>query len=311
MERIEIAPAGGENVDDPTKKDGDNADDQHGADDGNDGSGDGAAAGTRQPKEQLIDNSKPAAQAGDKKPEGGDGSAAAAADDGKGKVGPDGLKDVPGETPRERALRAKLNETQKQLRGERAQELGIDKAPTGQSAPQGAPQPKNPEREAELVKKYGPQALANLREVLPVLADELGYVKATDLSQQTYTQQSQAVLDGFLAEHPEYLPENDKDGVLWSAFKNEYALYNKPPNPKDFQKIFNRIHTAIFGIKPAGDKGPINAAREKINVASHAGASGPTRSNAPARSSGGTPGLRLDMLKGFSTEEQEDIANRG
>lgn len=305
VDTIYIEPTkDGENVEDPNKKDGDeNADDQGGAGGEDEGSDDGAAAGARKPKEQLIDNSKPAAQAG-AKPEGGDGGSASA-DDGKGKVGPDGLKDVAGETPTERALRAELATTRAKLRQERKEELQLGNAPT-----QGAPAKHEASPEAKKVlEKYKPAEIAALREVLPALADEMGYVKAADLSQQTYAGQAQAVLDDFLTEHKEYLPENDKDGVLWNAFKQEYGLYQKPANPKDFQKIFNRIHTAIFGIKPAGDKGAITAQQQKINVASHAGASGTARTNAPAKPA--TPGLRLDMLKGFSDEEKEEIAGRG
>lgn len=303
VETVYVAPSGGENVEDPNAADEDAGAEGDQEDEG-EGSDDTAAAGQRQPKEQLIDNkNKPVAQAGQQAPAG--------SGDGKKKVGPDGLTHIEGESPRERALRGELAIARGALRKERGTELGIDRAPGGQTPQQSQAAPtKNPEREAELAKKYGPQALANLREVLPVLADELGYVKATDLSQQTYTEQAQGVLDHFLESHPEYSAENDKDGVLWKAFTTEYGLYNKPANPKDFQKIFNRIHTTIFGIKPAGDKGALNAAQQKINVASHAGASGPSRSTPPARSSG-TPGLRLDMLKGFSDDEKDSLGGEG
>lgn len=303
VETVYVAPAGGENVEDPNaqEEDADNgaADNaQADQDDTHEDVADNGAAGKRQPKEKIV-TSKPVAPAG-KQPENNG--------EGKSKVGTDGLRDVDGETPRERALRQELAITKAKLRTERGQELGIEHAPA--VAPQSQDAPKNADREAALAKKYGPQVLANLREVLPVLADEMGYVKAADLSQQTYARQSQTVLDEFLEAHPEYAAENDKGGVLWSAFKQEYSLYNKPANPKDFAKIFNRIHTAIFGIKPAGSNGAINAAREKINVASHAGASGPSRSNQPARTSAASAAVRLDMLKGFSDEDLEDIASR-
>lgn len=310
VEKVVVAPAGGENVDDPNEG---ATGDGGAASEGQGGEGEGTEtvirAGRRVPKEELIDHSKPASQTG-AEPEGGSGQAAgaqAAASEGKNKVGPDGLKDVEGETPRERALRAELALTRGQLRKERGQELGIEHTPQGQQAPA----KKEPSAQSqEVLKKYKPSEIAAFREVLPAIAEELGFVKAADLSQQTYAQQSQAVLDEFLEAHPEYSAENDKDGVLWNAFKGEYGLYNKPANPKDFAKIFNRIHTSIFGIKPAGDKGPINAAQQKINVASHAGASGPSRSSAPARSSANAAGLRLDGLRGFTQEELDDIASR-
>lgn len=85
-------------------------------------------------------------------------------------------------------------------------------------------------------------------------------------------------------------------------------MYKQPQNPNDFKKIFNRIHTDIFGIKPIGDKGALNAAKEKIKVASHSGASGPTRNVITPTRKANAAGLRLDMLKGFSEEEVAQMA---
>lgn len=298
VDTVYVDPAGGENVEDPNKNVDETVDDQDGAGGADEGTNDGIGAGPHKP-EELVDTSKPVAPSAKKPEVSGD----------KNKVGDDGLHDVEDETPRERALRAKLAISEKRNRGDQAKDLGLGNTPAAQQA--SAPAPKNSARLQELAQKFTPQAIENLREVLPVLADEMGYVKAGDLSQQSYAQQSQAVLDEFLESHPEYSSENDDGGVLWDAFKNEYQIYNKPANPKDFAKIFNRIHTTIFGIKPSGDNGAINAQREKINVASHAGASGPGRNNAPApKNSKATSGLRLDMLKGFDDDDIEDIQSR-
>lgn len=292
VDTVYVEPSGdGENVEDPNKKvdetDGD------GAGDADEGTNDGIGAGPHKP-EELVDTSKPAKPAG-KDPEGGDK---------KPKIGGDGLVDIDGETPRERALRGQLDIERKRNRQAQTKELGIENSNATVEIP--AQQlPKN----QEVLKKYKPEEIAALREVLPALADEMGYVKAQDLSQKSYAEQSQGVLDTFLESHPEYSTENDPQGVLWNAFKQEFGIYNKPTNPKDFVKIFNRIHTTIFGIKPAGNNGALNAAREKINVASHAGASGPGRSNAPT-SKAAVPGLRLDMLRGFDDEDIDDIQKR-
>ena len=298
VERVEIQPAGdGENVEDPNEAD----EAEEGAEGEDEGGAEGAAAAP-QPEQRISKKQTPAAPAGDAA-EDGDGEA------GKDKVGEDGLHDVEGETPRERALRAELAKTRGRLRKEQGQDLGLARGQ--QPAPaQQQEKPELSQRRQELEKKFGPAAIANLKEVLPLLAEEMGFVKAEDLSKQSYEEQSEAVLQGFLDQHKEYLPENDKDGVLWNAFKAEFGLYNKPANPKDYQKIFNRVHTAIFGIKPAGDKGSLTAAQQKITVASHAGASGPGRSGIQSRNSGRAPGIRTDMLKGFTDEERERIANR-
>lgn len=308
IDKVYVKPSGdGENVSDPNAEPEGEAAEGSGDGEG-DGESEGASAGNRHPKEEIIDNShkqKPPAQAGEGS-ESADGSAAGAASEGKGKTGPDGLRDVNGETPTERALRGELAIARSKLRQERKEELGLDRP-----AAQAAAAPAQAAASQEVLKKYKPAEIAAFREVQAAIAEEMGYVKAADLSQQAYASQSQQVLDDFLSAHKEYLPENDREGVLWGAFKQEFGLYQKPANPKDFQKIFNRIHTAIFGIMPAGDRGAINAAQQKINVASHAGASGPSRTERPARASAGTPGLRLDMLRGFDDDEKEGIAGRG
>ena len=309
VERIEVTPAEGDDyVEDPNA-----TPVEEGAKGGDEGD-DANVAG--QSKEKLVSHSnhKPASQAG-KKPEGEDGDESSetgngdTGDDAGGTVkeGEDGLKDVPSETPRERALRAELVKMRALRRQDRTDELGLGHGTPATVAPA---QRELSQKSKEVLGKYKPAEINALREVIPALAEEMGFVKADDLSQQTYSQQSQSVLDGFLDQHKEYLPENDSDGTLWNAFKTEFSLYQKPANPKDYVKIFNRVHQAIFGIKPAGDKGSLTAAQQKINVASHAGTSGPVRSNQPARSTRGASGLRTDMLKGFSDDEVESIRSR-
>ena len=294
VERVEIAPAGGDDVEETADGDEPEAESEGGGEEG----AEGAA-----PVRQTTVHSKqtPAAQAGDgdegggEPPDGGDG---------EGTVGADGLRDVPGETPRERALRAQLKEARGRLRQERTEELGLAH---GAPASQAAPAAEISEETKRILAKYPANEVAGLREVIPILAKEMGFVKADDLTKQSYESQAEGVLQGFLDQHKEYLPENDHDGTLWNAFKAEFALYNKPANPKDYQKIFNRVHTAIFGIKPAGDQGALTAARKKIEVASHAGASAPGRTNGIARQAPSAAALRLDMLKGFSDEELAEM----
>ena len=226
----------------------------------------------------------------------------AGADEGTGTVGSDGLKDVDGETPRERALRKELTDTRKQLRGERGQEVFGGQHP--------APQPKRGElsdQDKSVLGKYKPEEIGALKEVLPVLAKEMGYVRADDLAGQSYADKAQETLDSFLEKHPEYLPENDTNGTLWNAFKAEYGLYKQPANPKDFSKIFDRIHRDVFGIKPAGPLAKVQAQQEKTKVASHAGASSTT---AAPRERAGKPaaqGFRTDALKGFTDEEKAEM----
>lgn len=218
-------------------------------------------------------------------------------------VGADGLVDVPGETPRERALRREVT----QLKRERRQERVADIVPPAPVSPMARREPTDAEK--AVLGKYKPEELASLQEVLPVLAKQMGFVRADELAGANYTEKSQDALNSFLDKHPEYLPENDKDGTLWGAFKSEYnsGIYQQPKDPKDFQKIFERVHRDVFGIKPAGALTKVTAQREKVSVASHAGAS--SAPTIPSRRGTAAPqGLRLDMLKGFSEEDLADMA---
>ena len=213
------------------------------------------------------------------------------------------ISEIEGETPREHALRLEVTRLKQLNRKERSNDiLGKE----GNSIP--AKREMSPESKAKLA-NYREEEINALRDVFPVLAEEMGFVRSDQLNAQSYSEKAGSELDTFLDKHPEYLPENDKDNVLWSRFQEEYKLFKQPENPKDFKKLFERIHKDIFGIKVAGEgMGAINAAQRKVNSASHAGASAPTRASglhkAPARVSSG---LRTDMLRGFSDDEIAEL----
>lgn len=247
----------------------------------------------REPQEQIV-KSKPTEPEG-KKEDVGVNADEDSDDDKK-------PKPVEGETPKERALRQKIEKMEAENRKRFAGEIKI-----GEGAPESDKKELLPDKQA-ILKKYKPEEIAALEEVLPVIAEKNGYVRGEQLASQTYATQSQDILDEFLKEHKEYMPEQDKDGLLWNRFKEEFGMYRQPKDPRDYRKIFNRIHTDIFGIKPQGDKGTITAAQRKIQVASHAGASGPNRPTVSSRPRTNTSGLRMDMLKGFSDEEKAEMA---
>lgn len=213
----------------------------------------------------------------------------------------DDLATVPGETPREHALRLDNKRLKTELRKSRGGDLGI-KTTT-------APAKKElSDDKKKILAKYKPEDMQNLREVVDALAEDMGFVRKDEISASSYTEKGEEELNKFLDSHPEYLPENDKDNLLWGRFRQEYSLYKQPENPKDFKKIFERVHQTVFGIKPSGDIKKIDASKEKIKVASHSGASKPgngiNRSTAPS-------GLRFDMLKGFSDEEKAELEGSG
>ena len=217
----------------------------------------------------------------------------------------DDLKPLPNETPRERALRLEVTRTKRLLREDRRNEI------MGANAPAPASQKKELTAEQKAVLgKYTPEEIASLREVLPVLADEMGYVRGDQLQAGTYAEKASGELDNFLSDHPEYLPENDNGNVLWDRFKEQFSMYKQPSNPKDYRKIFNRIHTEVFGIQPANGskKGQTDAQRHKVGAGSQRGSSGPaTAPRQTTRAAPAASGLRLDMLKGFDADELAEL----
>lgn len=195
-------------------------------------------------------------------------------------------KPVEGETPREKALRLEASRLKGLLREQRRDELFV-KQPT-----------LNPIDEE--LKNYDPEELKRFETV----ATKLGFARKDEIIYQTTQDRLNTEFESFIEAHPEYAPENDKDGLLWNQFRAEFALYNPPKEVKTLKKVLNKVHNEIYGVQPAKNLNKINASQEKIKVASHTGASAgkstPTRQ--PQLGS-----LRTDALKGFSEEEKKEI----
>ncbi len=207
------------------------------------------------------------------------------------------IKRLSNETPREFALRIENAKLRDEIRGKQSE--GILTPPPVISTKREL----SPEKQA-ILNKFKPEEMQAFREVLDVAAEEMGFVKKDELGATTYQAKATEVLDDFLEAHPEYQPQNDTNGTLWNAFRQEFQLYKPTQNPRDLKKILTKVHRDVFGIKPAASINKQDAAKEKVKVASHSGASKPSpsregvkRSNAPVQ------GLRTDMLHGFSDEE--------
>jgi hypothetical protein len=213
------------------------------------------------------------------------------------------IKDVPGETPSEKALRLEVTRVKGLLRKER-----LDDIPLNENAPVTVKREPSAHTK-EVLAKYKPEEINSLKEVLPILAEEMGFVRKDELGASNYAEKSQEQLDTFLDKHPEYSQENDTKGILWNAFKTEFGLYKQPTNPKDYARIFEKVHQSVFGIKTGGPLPKVNAQQRKANVASHAGASGPSGNRQEVRRTV-TTGLRTDMLKGFDESDIADIESR-
>ena len=188
-------------------------------------------------------------------------------------------KPVEGESPRERALRLEATRLKGLLRQQRTEELFVKKAVS-------------PEED---LSEYDPEELKRFE----VLATKMGFAKKNEIVQEKNNSEFETFIDA----HPEYSPENDRDGTLWNRFKSEFNLYIPPKDPKTLKMLLNRVHNEIYGVQPAKNLNKIIASQEKIKVASHTGASAgkETRPRTQEYS-----GLRTDALKGFSEEEKRE-----
>lgn len=189
-------------------------------------------------------------------------------------------KPVEGESPRERALRLEATRLKGLLRQQRSDELFVKKAVT-------------PEED---LSEYDPEELKRFEK----LATKMGFAKMNEIVQE----KNNSEFETFIEAHPEYSPENDKDGILWNRFKTEFNLYIPPKDPKTLKMLLNRVHNEIYGVQPAKNLNKINASQEKIKVASHTGASAGKETRTKTIESSG---LRTDALKGFSEEEKREL----
>lgn len=213
-------------------------------------------------------------------------------------------KEVPGETPKEHALRLETARVKALLRKERGQKL-IGDAPI--QSPSSA---ELSVEDKKVLEGFDPEQVANQEKLFAILAKKQGYVRKDEFSKQTYTETAQGLLDDFLEKHDEYSAEKDPEGLLWNRFKQEYSIYNKPANPKDFVKIFNRVHNEIFGITttPKQTPGQIAAKQEKVKTASHGAATATPSRLSDKRKTGPVDAVlsktaRTGGLKGFTDAE--------
>ncbi len=196
-------------------------------------------------------------------------------------------KPVEGETPREKALRMEATRLKGLLREQRKEELFVKK-------------PADISKKDEELAEYDPEQVKNFEKI----AKSLGFAKKEEILSENSQERLNDTFNEFMEAHPEYAPENDKDGVLWNQYKTEFALYNPSKDPKTLKKILNKVHNEIYGVQPAKNLTKINASQEKIKVASRSGSS---TGKEPRRTSQAPSGLRTDMMKGFDDKEIAEL----
>jgi hypothetical protein len=172
------------------------------------------------------------------------------------------IKDVPGETPKERALRLEVTRLRRASREKEQGEL-IKEQPVAIEDDKTDEELKN--------LGYDENQIVGLKKVVDIIASKQGYVKKSN----TYKEMADATLNGFIEEHPEYAPENDKDDVYWGRFKSilnsDYNLNGK--NSKQITSIFERVDRDVkeeLGEKEL-EKDKIEAKKRKVGDISHGG----------------------------------------
>lgn len=214
------------------------------------------------------------------------------------------IKEVAGETPREYALRLENKRLRDDARRKRTDELMVNSRDSAQNQPVIQ---KNISPDAVL-SKYNPEEIKNLEEIFPVLAAKLGFARKEELQASSYEQVKSDEFTRWQDAHPEYLPENDHDDVLWNQFKEEYRMYKEPANPRDYKKIFDRVHDSITGGTSKNNVlARVAAKQEKLKTASHSGGAPATTAPRASSSNSKLSPEQRSALHGFKEEELQEL----
>jgi len=200
---------------------------------------------------------------------------------------PVGPKPVEGETLVERARRFEIERLRKLLKEKKKTEFFKDEVSETKV--------EEPVEDSEVLSQYNPEEIANFRKILKVVAKDEGLAFRGDTTQDANSQ----VLDDFIENHPEYDPKNDPDNLLWDKFREEFSIYKKPNNPKDFKKLLEKIHNEIVGTSKI-DPATVAAQQTKLKTAAHGG----TTTAKVTKESSISPELK-PYLKGFDDSDFE------
>jgi len=98
-----------------------------------------------------------------------------------------------------------------------------------------------------------------------------GLVPKSELENINYENQHKTAEQAFYERHKEYLPENDKNDILYNALKVELSLYAKPNNPVLITKLFEKAHYEVKRQYPHLFKD--STLTEKVNASQRIGVS--------------------------------------
>ncbi len=207
------------------------------------------------------------------------------------------IKEVSGETPREKALRLEVTRLRRKARENSSKEMFQGDKPDNQESEQAL---------KEL--GYDDDQIKTLDKAFDIIGERKGFVR----KDQSYQAMANETLSSFIDEHPEYAAENDKEDIYWGRFnsilKSDYRLAGK--TQKQLKSIFEKVDRDVkeeLGEKSTS-KGKIEAQQQKIKSVS-TGAStskGKTEITEKKTVSGGHPGIKFS---GFDDDEIEEFTN--
>lgn len=152
---------------------------------------------------------------------------------------------------------------------------------------------KFPEKEEETddLSDIDPETL----KVLDRFTKAKGLVPKSEFVKMTYQEQHKNAQKAFYDVHPEYLPENDKDDVLYKALKQELSEFVAPSDPKDILKKFEKAHNLVKQQHPEKFKGI--ATKTDINNHINKSVRIKTQQLGGKSSTGGTGGNQKESTK--------------
>ena len=208
------------------------------------------------------------------------------------------IKEVAGETPREKALRLEVTRLRRKARESSSKDMFQGDKPDSQ--------------ESEKALKelgYDDEQIKTLDKAFDIIGERKGFIR----KDQSYQAMANETLSSFIEEHPEYAAENDKEDIYWGRFnsilKSDYKLAGK--TQKQLKTIFEKVDRDVkeeLGEKSIS-KGKIEAQQQKIKSVSTGASTSKSKTEAKPEKktvSGSHPGLRFS---GFDDDEIEEFTN--
>lgn len=210
---------------------------------------------------------------------------------------------VPGETARERALRAEVA----RLRGLNRKKSVSDMVEEPREAAPQSPDVRNKLKELG----YSDDEIEKAETLIDTIASSQGYVKQSQNYQGTVNEE----VDAFINANPEYKPANDLDDLRWDTFQRHLksGLYNINGKTREqLQTIFKKVKADVdseLGEPETQRRAKADeseerkkaAQQQKIKSVSH---SGGTKAASEKSKKTIDPNVRK-MFKGFDDEDLE------